>query len=483
MMIVKKIGAALLAADRWMTKHRGVLGGLLALALSALLAVYNVSSGPLRNLNDIGGWGNRALFIAMTAVVHAAVLIACTLLSRVCFSRVALRQIILTAGLYILLLPINIKSYAFLEALLPMIRAMDAGGPAAAAAFNLSAPARLLVYLITRGPVYDMYMLKLFAIACLLGIALVMMCLADRSGLGIRAEVLLALVVILPQGFMNAACNALPQIACVLLLGVSLMLLFGCDRAYPAAAAAVYGAAVCMSGAALYALPAYLYAIHKGKLTIRQAASAVAVLLAACAVCIAAGMPAGQTLASLFSANLCMPVYASGAPGVMNLIPRAAIEEIPQYAPILRHLAQLDLVTNAQEYYTQAHFEQLSSGFILASLAAYLGVCALCARSRKTTLHRALMLALGAMIFAPGATSACWLAVDVLCLYAILKQPSLRLPACMVLFATAGSAVYPMTEEVLLPMVYAFVLCLLALCMLLDVFPMICKGEECDESR
>ena len=33
-----------------------------------------------------------------------------------------------------------------------------------------------------------------------------------------------------------------------------------------------------------------------------------------------------------------------------------------------------------------------------------------------------------------------------------------------------------MTEEVLLPMVYAFVLCLMALCMLLDVIPM-GKGE------
>ena len=165
----------------------------------------------------------------------------------------------------------------------------------------------------------------------------------------------------------------------------------------------------------------------------------------------------------------------------MNLIPRAAVEEMPQYAPVLRHMAELDLVTNAQEYYTQAHFEQISAGYILAALASYLGVCALAVRSRKTSLHRALILALGALLFAPGVNSACWLAVDMLCLYAILAQPSLRLPACAVLFATMCSAVYPMTEEVMLPMVYAFALCLLALCMLLDVFPMICRGEERDE--
>lgn len=33
-------------------------------ALSLLLALYNVGGGPLGNLNDIGGWRNRALYIA-----------------------------------------------------------------------------------------------------------------------------------------------------------------------------------------------------------------------------------------------------------------------------------------------------------------------------------------------------------------------------------------------------------------------------------
>ena len=65
--------------------------------------------------------------------------------------------------------------------------------------------------------------------------------------------------------------------------------------------------------------------------------------------------------------------------------------------------------------------------------------------------------------------------MDIVCLYAILSEPKLRLPACLVLFATAAGSCYPMTEEVLLPMVYAFVLCLLAMCMLLDVIPM---GKE-----
>ena len=65
----------------FMNRHRMLLGCVSALVFSLLLAVYNVSSGPLRNLNDIGGWSNRALFIAMTAAVHALLLMLCAALS------------------------------------------------------------------------------------------------------------------------------------------------------------------------------------------------------------------------------------------------------------------------------------------------------------------------------------------------------------------------------------------------------------------
>ena len=88
--------------DDFLAKHRLVFSALLSVLLSGAVAVYNVSSGPLHNLNDIGGWGNRALFIAMSAMVHAAVLMGAALISRVRFSRTALRQVILTAGYYII---------------------------------------------------------------------------------------------------------------------------------------------------------------------------------------------------------------------------------------------------------------------------------------------------------------------------------------------------------------------------------------------
>ena len=54
------------ALSAWLDRHALPLGAALAAALSLLLALYNVGGGPLGNLNDIGGWRNRALYIALT---------------------------------------------------------------------------------------------------------------------------------------------------------------------------------------------------------------------------------------------------------------------------------------------------------------------------------------------------------------------------------------------------------------------------------
>ena len=469
---------AVSALHRFAQQHRLFLSALLALLLAGALALSNVSSGPLHNLNDIGGWNNRALFIGMSAVVHLSMLLLCALLSRVSLARTALRQLTVTAGMVILLLAINQKTYAYVNVMQPVIRAMDEGGLAAGIplASGVSAPMLLLLYGITRGPVYDMYLLKLFAIGCDLLLGLLAARAADRNRLGLRAEVLLALCMILPQGFMNAACSALPEIAAVTLLAVSLTLAMGCDRPNMLASGLCYGAACALSGAALYALPVYIHLVRRGGMKRRGLLAGACAALLLCVPAIACGMPVLRAAGSLLAANLGLPAYAAGAPGMVSLIPRAAVEEMPQYAPLLRHLPALDMETHAQQFYTQEHFEIIMRGIALAGLALYMGVCALVWRAKdKSPLHRAMLLTLGALIVCPNATSAAWLAIDVLCLYAIVAGPGLRLPACLVLFATMTSASYPMTEEVMLPMVYAFILCLAALCMLLDVIP---TGKE-----
>ena len=347
---------------------------------------------------------------------------------------------------------------------------MDAGFAAGMQAESfLSAPAKLLIYLITRGPVYDMYLLKLFAMGCYLAAALLAVRAADRHDLGIRAEVLRALCVILPQAFMNAACSAMAvEMAALLLLIISLALRSD-DKKRALLSAFCFGTACALCGACLLALPVV---INKKNWKCQSIAIA-GMMIALCVPAVLGGMPAADAAGSLLEAVLGVPAYAGGAPGVVNLIPRALVEEIPQYAPILRHLPQLDLVTNDQPHYTQAHFDIVMRGFAWAGLAAYMGLWLLVRRGEgKTALHRAMTLALGALIVCPGVNSGAWLVLDLLCLYALLAAPKLRLPACLILFATAAGSCYPMTEEVLLPMVYAFVLCLIALCMLLDVIPL-----------
>ena len=59
------------------------------------------------NLNDIGGWRNRALYIALTAAVQLFVLLAAALLYHERFWRLAVRQLLLTVGLVILLMGVN----------------------------------------------------------------------------------------------------------------------------------------------------------------------------------------------------------------------------------------------------------------------------------------------------------------------------------------------------------------------------------------
>ena len=470
-------------ADAFLTRHRLVFGALLALALSGALALYNVSSGPLRNLNDIGGWSNRAAFIGCSAIVHVLMLLLCTALSRCCFARVALRQLILTAGYYILLLGINHKTYAFTEVMLPLIRAMQEGG--IAAGFEMNTGCSVYALLALRGmastPIYPMYMLKLAAMASLLVISILTMRAAEKHGMGLRAEVLLALCVILPQGFMNAACSALLDVTAVAMLFGGLALLEERRPLFRALSMLLIAMACALSGVCLYALPVVILLMRRNRCDIRLLLIVPAVMLCSALPAVLGGVPVWDALASFFASSFSAAPYAAGSPGLMSLVPRALVEEMPQYAPILSHFDALDTVTHAQQYYTQAHFLQMSAGFVWAGLAAYAGTTMLALRmkGKKTALACVMIFALGALMACPGATAGAWLAADVLCLYAIVAEPKLRLPACMALFATMTSSVYPMTEETMLPMINAFALCLGALLMLLDVIPM--NREEAAE--
>lgn len=462
--------AKLKALGAWTDRHALLLGALLAALLSALVALYNVNVGPLSNLNDIGGWKNRVIFIAMTAGVQLFVLLAAALLYHERFWRLALRELLLTAGLLILLMAINHKSYLFVEQMLPFIRRMDEAGLSAMndMQLNLSAPAATALYVLTRGPIYDMYPVKLACMGAFLLLAVLAARAADRRGWGLRSEALLLLCMILPQGFLVTGSAPQIDVFSALLLAAALTLL---DEKHPLGGMLLYGASAAFSGAALYALPLAAVLFKKSGVKALHAALAAAVALALCLPAVVCGVPAAKAFGSLLTANFAAPEYAAGVPNLMSAFPRAAMEEMPEYA-LIRVFPEIDAVTNAPEIYTQTHFILLMRGLTIAALAMFIGLCAYLRQDKAASpMRRATMLALGAMILCPGAGMGMWLPLCMLCLAAILREPSMRLPACMVLFATAGGCCYPATGEILLRPVYAFALCAAALFMLMGVIP------------
>ncbi len=474
---------AVKAVDAAGERHGMIVGGAFALIAAGLFAVMSISAGPLYNLNDIGGWDNRVLFIAMAAAVVFTLLLAAAMLCQKGTLRIVLRQIIVMAGVYILLMTINQKTYIYRDVVQPIVRAMDGGGLAAGLAMesSLSAPAMTMLYLITRGPVYDMYLVKLACIAAFVVLGLLACRAADRVGAGIRSEVVLALCMILPQGVMNAACSAQTDVIAAALLAGALMLGIYKKEESPAkrwATAAALGLAIAVSGVALYALPVFVWLAKERRFGGRELAAALAIPAVLCIPAMVCGMGVGEALMSLLRANIGLPAYASGAPNMMSIVPRAVVEEMPGWF-MLSRLPEVDAVTNAQPFYTEAHYEVAMHGMTLAGLTIFAGMCAYVYQNKEMDgARRAFVLLLSALLVCPNVTSGAWLIADALCIWLIVMKPGMRLPACMVLFATAGASCYPMTRELLLPMILAFALCFAAVCMAVGVLPMGGKNSE-----
>lgn len=471
---LRRVRAALTKLDEQLSRFHLLIGGAIAVLLAAGFALLSVEHGPLSNLNDIGTFRNRAIFILMTSAGFFLLLMLATALHRGGIYRLLLRELILFVGLWILLVGINQQTYFYGEEIRPMIRAMDEAGLGALAQWEttLTAPMATLLYAITRGAVYDLYTVKLLCVLSFMLLGVLVTYAADTRGLGIRAEALLALCMIVPCGFMSAACTALPDVIALAPLAAALMLVLTAKRpAMKMLAAALYGLALALGGVALYALPIFVLLVVQKKLSVRDLAISAAVALATCVPAMVCGMPVGKALYSLFSGLFVLPTYAAGAPGMFSLIPHALVEEMPGKFQ-LQYLPEIDTVTNAQKFYTQAHFEQAALGFAIAGIAIYAGVFALVYRRKDmSATARAFALTLTALMVCPGVTNGAWLAAAVLALYVIMTEKRLRLAACLVIFSVCGAATYPMLEETLLPMATAFVLNLCALCMALDVIP------------
>lgn len=473
---------AAVAARRVFGRPRPV-GLLAALALTALTFAWNVSSGPLSNLNDIGGWDNRLIFLLESAAAEALLLGTAAFRHRGGTGRLLLRQGLLALAFVMGLLAINQKTLFYQQQIQPVIRAMDGGGLAAAAGSGASWSAAMLtlLYALTRGPVYDMYPVKLLCILCQEALCLLAANEAERRGMkAARADAALLLLLILPQGFLSAACAAQTEVAAVLLAAFALS---APRRDWKSAA--LMGFACALSGVLLLILPWAALRRERGERipfaangrarSIRYAVLALGIAFACQVPAVLMGMPAAQALASPLRALLEAPPYASGSPNLSALFPRAAMEEMPEFF-LLRRVPELDAETLASPFYTQQHFLALMRGIALTGLAGYAGACAW-ARKKLGGLRLWLFVSACALWMVPGGSMALWLATDCLCIVGILSEPGLRLPACLLLFATAAGCCYPVTGETLVRPALTSGLVLLAGLMLPGLVPG-CGGKE-----
>ena len=122
--------------------------------------------------------------------------------------------------------------------------------------------------------------------------------------------------------------------------------------------------AIAVSGAALYALPVYIAFALRGKMRGAQLGATLALPVLLCLPAMIAGQSAADALVSLVRVIFGVPDFASGAPNLMNLFPRAAMEEMPEYF-MLSKMSNVDPITNFSPYYTQESFATIMRGVAL----------------------------------------------------------------------------------------------------------------------
>ncbi len=426
---------------KWMEM---LLPPVLALVCAGGFFAWNIRLGPLSNLNDIGGWDRRLLFMtAASAVLFALLLLPFALSRSRGVLRVLLRQGILMAGMVIYLLAINQKTYAYTTQIQPLLRKLQAGGLGALPADSpVSAPMALLLMGVTRFPSYDMYSVKLVSVFCVLAAACIAGHLADEERMGLRAEATLVLCVILPQAFLSSACAA--QLDSVALLFAALALLsWRSGRRTPAAV--LLGVAATLN--LVFAAGFVLMVLEGGR---RELLPGLCPAAAGVLLCTLAGLSPLRAAGSLLAPLLSPPFAKGGMPTLASIIPYARPSEMPSWF-LIHALPHAQLEVEETLVYTPEHVVLLQRGMAVAGLGV---LAALLPRmlERLRGNERLLGVLLLSLMCVPGTSAACWLSVCFVAVLIVQKGPSrLRIPAAAVLLGIAGGAAYPVTGETMVP--------------------------------
>lgn len=458
--------------DQRFSQYATGIGIFFSILIGAVITSVNVSLGPLANLNDIGGWHNRFIFLILCGGAEVLVQILAVRLRPSSCGRMLVRQLILVCGFHIAMLAINQKTYYYSMQIQPLIRAAETGGLSVLADIDttLSIPLLSFLFLLTRIPIYDMYLVKLFCIVSYQVLVLLFVHSMEKTLPGLRTEALLLLSVILPQMFLSVSCAAQADVFALLLIALALTLRI---KGSPLLAAAIFGLSSSLCGVLLLAAPLFVFPNHdflhltpKGEVVgkkkqLTSTGAQVQTIFFGVAVffyfipmlpAILSGVPVGKAVISPLNALFGVPPYASGSPNLMSLFPRAAAIEMPE-AFLLRHLPELDLETNASPFYSQAHFSMLMRSLALIGLAGYCSVT-FYATKRIDGVRLEFILTMAALFVVPGGSIALWLICDLLALYLILTNRKMRIQACLLLFVTAAGSCYPVTEEILIRPAY-----------------------------
>ncbi len=470
---MQNIPDRLKAADKVLSRYKVLWGFACALVLSALVAVFNINDGPLRNLNDIGNWHNRQQFLIFSFAAQCLILSAAAFLHQEGAAKLLLKQLLLTFCFLLYLEAINQKSFDYVRHIQPVVRIMDSEGLSCLSSLEtrMSSPALTLLYLVTRGSIYDMYLVKLFTI-----LVYFLLCLTGQRAASDfltphRKDAMLVLLLILPQAFLCLACTGQIDVLAVLLLLLGMTE----HKRHSLISLIAFGLAAALTSASWLFLLAY--ALFTRKWRIQDTAVVCLVVMLCCLPACIAGMPPQTALLSLLRAHTTLPEIASGAPNIVALIPYPEVEGIPEYG-LLWAVPEIDAATNAFENYTMVHYAGMVAGYTVAGIAAYMALLMHLKNRKMDPLKRALVVATAALMATPNISISMWLAVAGICVAVLLACPEARLPACLLLFVTASGAIYPVTQETTFYPAWGCLVCLAALMMLMDVMPAVQRKEE-----
>lgn len=448
-------------------KRPGIKIALRLMILAGLAAAFflmNVNAGPLSQMDEIGGWGLRRLYLVLASGM-LFVALASTAFFRSTWGTYALRMMFLVLGAVMRFYAMDSYSPYFVENLSPVIKALSGGLAQGAAQGNAYTPLTLtLLYVLQKLPIFPMYLVKLLSIGGDLLLAQICCRGMEKYKGEIAGSVMLFFVLFCPSLFLGGAYGGTPD--SLPLVCAALALYFAWEKKGLLAGIA-FGAGYALYPAMLMILPALgLVAGKDAGRRMALAAPVSGVVLSIPALLL--GMPFSKALAALTLRGRNPGYLFKNNASFYNFFAQPRMEDIPEYH-LLRHIEGIE-AGEMTELYTGATIPMLRTvGFIVFAVV----FCALCITlyRKRTQLqaHAVTVLALfaltGALLLPGGDAGGFLLADGCILLYAMNRRGGWRVAflslgaSCIAMIAfVTGAATLPLWGAMLMQFVVVFAL-------------------------